>query len=94
MCEGVDDAVADQAMTAVIANKTAAGSLPDAFKALELDSQRARSLLVALRNAGGNKAIEEAIREAGKLNDAVWKLTAELSQELVEQAKTTGNPPR
>ncbi len=88
----LDDATAEKAMTSVIANKTAAGSFPEALKAIEIDANRARALLGALRNAGGNKTIEEAIREAGKLNDAVWKLTPELSKELVEQARTTGNP--
>ncbi len=88
----VDDKVAEQAMLSVVSNQTAAAAFPAAIKVFELDGNRARALLVAMRQGGGNQSIEAAILQAGKLSDTGWRLTAELSQELVEQVKAVGNP--
>ncbi len=59
-----------------------------------LGADRARHLLRRVRTAGGNGALEAAITKAGKLSDASWKLTPELSKQLESLVKAEGNAAR
>ncbi len=60
----------------------------------QLPPDRARALLAAVRAAGGDAAIEEALRVAGQLDKSGWEPTPELAQEILAAAKTAGDPAR
>ena len=59
-----------------------------------LQADHARSLLRRVRSGGGSELLEAAIRKAGKLDDAAWRLTPELSARVLSAAKSGGSPAR
>lgn len=59
-----------------------------------LQADHARSLLSHVRSGGGSPVLETAIRKAGKLDDAAWKLTPELSRRVLSLANRDGSPSR
>ncbi|PHQ35891.1 PVC-type heme-binding CxxCH protein [Rhodopirellula bahusiensis] len=60
----------------------------------ELPSDTARTLLRAIRSAGGNAGLEQAIRKSGKLADATWELSPELKTRLLKRVQESGSATR
>lgn len=89
-----DDGLAAKVLSSLASNKVTAKALPAMLAEKTLDADRARVLLSALRNSGGNAEIETALRAAGKLDDAGWKLTPGLSQEILAAAVANGDATR
>ncbi|WP_442509969.1 PVC-type heme-binding CxxCH protein [Novipirellula sp. SH528] len=81
--------------SAIIAEMAKRKDIPEAFASVlekqTLDTDLASHLLRYIRSSGGNARLEEAIRVSGKLEDLAWKLTPELSAEILSQAKK-GSP--
>ncbi|WP_345683821.1 PVC-type heme-binding CxxCH protein [Novipirellula caenicola] len=79
----------------IVAEMAKRKDIPEAFASVlekhTLDTELASHLLRHLRSSGGNARLEEAIRKSGKLEDLAWKLTPELSAEILAQAKE-GSP--
>lgn len=65
-----------------------------AAKNVVLGTDRARSLLAAVRGAGGDAAIEKAITAAGRLDKAGWEASPELATEILAAVKTQGDAGR
>ncbi|WDQ18789.1 PVC-type heme-binding CxxCH protein [Rhodopirellula sp. P2] len=61
---------------------------------MELSSDTARTLLRAIRSAGGNAGLEQTIRKSGKLADATWELTPELKTRLLKRVPESGSAAR
>ena len=59
-----------------------------------LDVDIARRLLRTIRSAGGEQQIENAIRLAGKLEDASWKMSRELSKKILAKIPLHGSASR
>ncbi|TWT50776.1 Membrane bound L-sorbosone dehydrogenase [Rubripirellula amarantea] len=57
-------------------------------------ANQARAMLAKVQAKGGDAGLESAIRNVGNLEDAAWKLSPELSQKLVGEVKSSGNPHR
>lgn len=68
--------------------------LAAAIKKTSLPADRARSLLRDVRASGGQTQLEDAIRAAGRLENANWKLTPELQKQLIAEIKTAGSAAR
>ena len=51
-------------------------------------------MLRGVQSNGGNTELEQAIRVAGKLENASWQLTEELKQEVLAAAATKGSAER
>ncbi|WP_345328101.1 PVC-type heme-binding CxxCH protein [Novipirellula rosea] len=77
--------------SAIVAEMAKRKDIPEAFASVlekhTLDTDLAGHLLRHIRSSGGNARLEEAIRNSGKLEDLAWKLTPELSAEILAQAK-------
>ena len=65
-----------------------------AAKNVVLATDRARSLLAAVRGAGGDAAIEKAISAAGRLDKAGWEPSPQLAAEILAAVKSQGNAQR
>lgn len=92
-----EDATGEQAtqmIVAMLGRKDLPPVLTKAMESKSLSTDRARSLLRRVRSGGGNGPLEEAIRNAGKLENAAWKLTPELKEELLAAVKTNGSAVR
>lgn len=74
----------------LLSRKEMPSLLADAVRQQQLPSDRARNLLRRVQSAGGAAELQQAIRQAGKLDNATWKLTAELSEEILSLAKSQG----
>lgn len=75
--------------------KTLAAELEQAAKdAAVYSADRARTLLTAVRNAGGEPAIEQALGLAGRLDQAGWVASPELEKEILAAVKTSGDAAR
>ena len=59
-----------------------------------LPADIARSLLRGVRVSGGQPSLEKAIRKAGQLEQAKWKLTPELQATLIAEMKKRGSASR
>ncbi|MGB1706628.1 MAG: PVC-type heme-binding CxxCH protein, partial [Rubripirellula sp.] len=68
--------------------------LAEAIDKTEIPTDVARSLLRDVRVSGGQAALEKAIRKAGQLEQAKWKLTPELQAKLIAEMKTKGSASR
>jgi len=77
-----------------VAKAIAAKLDEEAATKVVLATDRARSLLAAVRGAGGDAAIEKAISAAGRLDKAGWEPSPELATEILAAVKTHGNPGR
>jgi putative heme-binding domain-containing protein len=92
-----DDATSD-AGTDIIVGLLGRKEMPELLAAAVVDQKlstdRARSLLRRVQSAGGSPVFERAIRSAGNLENATWKLSAELMQEILTLVKTEGRAAR
>lgn len=70
------------------------GRLAAAIRKCELPTDQARGLLRRIRGAGGNEALETAIRISGKLDAATWQLTPELRTEILRLVRSEGDANR
>ncbi len=70
------------------------GLLANELSGVNVPVDAARSLLRQVRSGGGHDELENAIRAAGGLDDAAWKLTPELSARLLRMAAESGSPER
>ena len=68
--------------------------LAEAIQKTRLPADRARSLLRDVRASGGQAQLEAAIRTAGQLENANWKLTPDLQKQLIAEIKATGSAAR
>ncbi len=75
----------------IVSRKELPGLLAQRLQNQSLPVDTARLVLRRVRSAGGNEALESSIRAAGKLEDAAWKLTPELTQRLIAQVKAEGS---
>ncbi|MFK8113873.1 MAG: PVC-type heme-binding CxxCH protein [Rubripirellula sp.] len=92
-----DDATGDAGADIVVSmlgRKEISKQVGEKIASVGLSTDRARSLLRQVRSGGGNAGLEQAIRAAGKLENASWKLTPELKAELLALAKSSGSPER
>lgn len=98
ICKLLDkESTRDQAAQIVIGfvNKQgAAEKLADALRVQDLSADLARTMLRGVQSGGGNKQLEQAIRVAGKLENASWELTDALKTEILTAAATKGSPER
>ncbi|MGV3483544.1 MAG: PVC-type heme-binding CxxCH protein [Planctomycetaceae bacterium] len=83
-----DEVGAGKLLASLAANKAVAKALPELLAKQMLPVDRARALLASVRKQGGNAEIEAALRAAGKLEEAGWKLTPELSNEILSALNT------
>ena len=92
-----DNQTGEQA-TAMIVGMLGRKDLPpilaEAISRQSLPTDRARSLLRSVRLGGGNEPLEQAIRKSGRLENAAWKLTPELKQELLAAVPNDGSAAR
>ncbi len=91
-----NDQAADAASTLIVDMIGRKGMPWQLSKAMEkpgvsIPTDVARGLLRSVRSAGGNQAIENAIRIAGKLDDASWKLSPELVARLTSKVHAQGS---
>ena len=77
-----------------VAKAIAAKLEEEAATKVVLATERARSLLAAVRGAGGDAAIEKAISAAGRLDKAGWEPTPELATEILAAVKLRGDAGR
>jgi putative heme-binding domain-containing protein len=86
------------AATNIIVNMLSRKEMPSllatAIRDRELPSDRARDLLRRVQSAGGAAELEQAIRSAGKLDNATWELSPELSEEILSLVKQQGSAAR
>lgn len=66
--------------------------IASAMKNETIGTDVARALLRSVRSAGGNEAVENAIRVAGKLDDAAWEWSPELVSRLTSKVHAGGSP--
>ena len=89
-----DDLAANRLIVALRPNQAVAKRIAEDLAKLQLAPDRARSLLSAVRSAGGDEALEQAIRDAGRLDKVGWEPTPELAQEILTAVKKEGDPAR
>lgn len=94
-----DDAQANLLIVALKPNQAVAQAIAArladaAATAPKLETERAKSLLGAVRGAGGDAALEQAITAAGRLDKAGWEPSEPLANELLAAAKTHGDAAR
>lgn len=78
----------------LLSRKIVPDRLAKALSAMELPTDRARSLLRRVQSAGGHAGLEQAIRASGKLENASWQLTAELQKEILAAVESEGSAQR
>lgn len=86
--------VAGEVIASLLGRKQVVENIARRIAGTGLSADQARGLLRRVRSAGGNAGLENAIRAAGKLENAAWKLTPELKTELMQLAKTQGSAAR
>lgn len=89
-----DNNTASQLLLALRSNQAVSAKLAEQLTSAALPTERARTLLSAVRNAGGNEPLEKAIHAAGKLDKVGWELTPELSTEIVAASAGQGDATR
>ncbi len=75
----------------IVKRKELPGLLAEKLDGESLDVDAARLLVRRVRAAGGSETLEAALRKAGNLEDAAWKLTPELSNRILARVKTEGS---
>ncbi len=91
--ESTRDAAA-QIVIGFVGKKGAAERLADALRSKTVSADIARTVLRGVQASGGNAELEQAIRVAGKLENASWELTDDLRNEILTAAATSGSPER
>ncbi len=87
-------AASDAAMETIdqiVKRKELPSKLAERLARESLSADTARMLLRRVRTAGGNEALEAAIRQAGKLDDVSWILTPELSERILARVRSDGS---
>ncbi|WP_417748052.1 PVC-type heme-binding CxxCH protein [Rosistilla oblonga] len=82
----------EQAIRGTLRRKGGPGRLLQTLAGVKLPSDAARAAIHEVRAAGNHPTLEDAIREAGKLDDASWKMSAELTQQLTAAVHESGDP--
>lgn len=82
----------EEALRGPLRRKGGPGLLLEAIAGLQLPSDAARAAVREVRAVGTHPALETAIRQAGKLDDAGWKMSAELTANLTAAVKSMGDP--
>lgn len=85
---------ASQIVIGFVGKKGAAEKLADTLRTRELSADVARAMLRGVQGNGGNNELEQAIRVAGKLENASWQLTDTLKKEILTAASSTGSAAR
>lgn len=86
------DSLATQLMIGVQSNQKVVNSLINILPSNSLGRERARSLISALRNSGGNERLESAVFSSGRLDKTGWEPSPSLNEEILKRATTTGDP--
>lgn len=89
-----DHNAANQLLLALRSNQAISSKIAEQLTSTVLPTERAQSLLSAVRNAGGNELLEKAIHTSGRLDKAGWELTPELSTEIVAASAGRGDAGR
>ncbi|QDV69760.1 hypothetical protein Poly24_34770 [Rosistilla carotiformis] len=82
----------EQSLRGVLRRKGGSDLLVEALAGVTLPADAARGALREVRSAGSHAALEAAIREAGKLDDASWKMSAEQTEQLTAAVRDSGDP--
>lgn len=77
-----------------VGRKGAAERLADEVRKLEISADVARTILRGVQGKGGNSELEQAIRVAGKLENASWELTEKLKTDILTAAASSGSAER
>ena len=98
LCDLLEDELTREAAAQLaiefVSKKGAAESLAGELRKRQVNADVARTMLRGVQSNGGNTELEQAIRVAGKLENASWQLTAELKQEVLAAAATKGSAER
>jgi len=95
LLQGSDTSDAAAAMIVNMLNrKDLPPVLTQAIQKSQLPTDIARRLLRDIRVSGGQAELEKAIRAAGQLEQAKWKLTSELRNRLIADMKDKGSAAR
>lgn len=99
MAELRDEGSASRLLVALKPNqavaKAIAAKLDEASATnVALETDRARSLVAAVRGAGGDATLEKAISAAGRLDKAGWEPSPELATEILAAAQAQGDAVR
>ncbi|MFM8250289.1 MAG: PVC-type heme-binding CxxCH protein [Planctomycetota bacterium] len=95
LAEGRKDVDPIDVVSNLLAQKNGATALGSAVSAVKLSPDVARLAVRAAQAAAvPSPELVESLRKAGGLTAGGWKLTPELSQALVAEAATSGNPAR
>lgn len=94
-----DEASANRLVVALKPNQAVAKAMaakltPSEGANVLLATDRARSLLAAVRGAGGDEALEKAISAAGRLDKAGWEPSPELAAEILSAVQSKGSAAR
>ncbi|MCH5376472.1 MAG: HEAT repeat domain-containing protein, partial [Planctomycetes bacterium] len=92
-----DEAAADAGaaiLVGLLNRKGVPERMAEAIETREFPVDLARSLLRGVRGAGGHPELEQAIRDAGKLENAAWQFTPQLRDEILAAAASQGSPAR
>lgn len=98
LCDLLEDESTRDAAAGIVVGfvgkQGAAERLADAIRSRQVPADLARTLLRGVQGGGGNAELEQAIRVAGKLENASWQLTDGLKAEILSAAASTGSPAR
>ena len=86
------DSLATQLINSLQSNQKVVDSLINILPSNSLGRERARALISALRNSGGNERLESAIFSSGRLDKTGWEPSPNLNEEILKRAKSTGDP--
>lgn len=86
------DSLATQLMSSLQSNQKVVDNLINILPSIFLGRERARSLISAIRNSGGNEMLESAIFSSGRLDKTGWEPSPNLNEEILERVATTGDP--
>ncbi len=92
VCRIQSDSLASELVVTLKSNKGTAKPFATALQDVDMSADRARVLLTNIRSAGGDEAIESAIRQAGKLDDAGWKWSDTFAAEILTDVRKGGDP--
>ncbi|QDS89338.1 hypothetical protein EC9_35370 [Rosistilla ulvae] len=81
----------EQAIRGTLRRKGGPGRLLETLATVKLPSDAARAAIHEVRAAGNHPKLESAIREAGKLDDASWKMSAAQTEELTAAVLASGD---
>ena len=81
-------------VVSMLSRKDLPSALTQAIQKTALPTDVARSLLRDVRVSGGQAELEKAIRKAGQLEQAKWKLTPDLQKLLITEMRNNGSASR